>query len=549
MRELRATVLVGLLVIVSIALVVFGVLNTRKGIGDDADTYTARAMFDDATGIARGTKVTIAGYPVGQVEDVSLRGQLVQVKVRLRRTVKLYAGLPGERQGELKNAASITRLQASLLGDYYLELAPGAAGTVLAEGGEIPIVISATAIQSTMQRLETAGDIIPKIDQIAGDIGKITRNASLVFGSDEGAVRFTEIANNLVVASRDVAALGNDLKQRIEKGPLSPGAELDDAIRDIARFSQDAVRFTGVATGFMNAMGASAQRSLAHIEDVTKTIRDVVGRSTKDVDSTVGTIHSTLRKLEDSLQRIDRVIANIETVSQRTAAGEGTIGRLLKDDKLVRDAEDTIAAAKGLVDRYTRMETGVDVRASWYGGLRDVPSDSRWASQFTLRLAPTKEKAYLITLSGDVDNRVTEVQRNTTSGGKAEDGSTVVEQVETRNSVTEFKIGLQYQRRWGPLSLRGGLIESTAGGGVDLYAASDRVQLSTDLFRFTEPGIDLPRLRSTLMLHFMPAVYGYIGGDDLLVSARRDVFFGLGIAFTDNDLLLLFSSAPAVSLQ
>ncbi len=549
MRELRATVLVGLLVIVSIALVVFGVLNTRKGIGDDADTYTARAMFDDATGIARGTKVTIAGYPVGQVEDVSLRGQLVQVKVRLRRTVKLYAGLPGERQGELKNAASITRLQASLLGDYYLELAPGAAGTVLAEGGEIPIVISATAIQSTMQRLETAGDIIPKIDQIAGDIGKITRNASLVFGSDEGAVRFTEIANNLVVASRDVAALGNDLKQRIEKGPLSPGAELDDAIRDIARFSQDAVRFTGVATGFMNAMGASAQRSLAHIEDVTKTIRDVVGRSTKDVDSTVGTIHSTLRKLEDSLQRIDRVIANIETVSQRTAAGEGTIGRLLKDDKLVRDAEDTIAAAKGLVDRYTRMETGIDVRAGWYGGLRDVPSDSRWASQFTLRLAPTKEKAYLITLSGDVDNRVTEVQRNTTSGGKAEDGSTVVEQVETRNSVTEFKIGLQYQRRWGPLSLRGGLIESTAGGGVDLYAASDRVQLSTDLFRFTEPGIDLPRLRSTLMLHFMPAVYGYIGGDDLLVSARRDVFFGLGIAFTDNDLLLLFSSAPAVSLQ
>ena len=548
MKELRATVLVGLLVIVATALVVFGVLNTRKGIGDDSETYVVRAMFDDATGIASGTKVTIAGYPVGQVEDVSLRDQLVQVKLRLRNAVKLYSGLPGKRAGELKNAASITRLQASLLGDYYLELAPGAAGTVLKASDEIPIVVSATAMQATLQRLETAAGIIPKIDQIAGDVGKITRNASLVFGSDEGAVRFTEIANNMVAASRDVAALGSDLKERVEIGPLSPGAELDDAVRNIARFSKNAVRFGSVATNLMGALGASAQRSLANVEDVTKTIRDLVGRSTKDVDSTVGTVHSTLRKLEDSLQRIDRVIAHLELITQRTADSEGAVGRLLKDDKLVRDAEDTVAAAKGMLEHYTRLETSIDVRTGYYAGLRDTPSDSRWASQFTLRLSPSKEKAYLITLSGDVDDRVTEIQRNS-SMGTAADGSPVVVQSEVRNSVSEFKIGLQYMRRWGPLGLRGGLIESTAGGGVDLYAASDRVQVATDLFRFTEPGIDLPRLRSTLMLRMFPAVYAYIGGDDLLIGARRDVFFGLGLAFTDNDLLLLFASAPSVSVQ
>ena len=145
MKELRATVLVGLLAVMSGGLVILGVLNSNRGLGASGDTYAVNAMFDDATGIAAGTKVTIAGYPVGEVDNVQLQGAVVRVTLRLRNGVQLYAGTRASKDAELRNAATLTRLQASLLGDYYLELTPGASGKELVAGDQVPIVVTTTA--------------------------------------------------------------------------------------------------------------------------------------------------------------------------------------------------------------------------------------------------------------------------------------------------------------------------------------------------------------------------------------------------------------------
>ena len=39
----------------------------------------------------------------------------------------------------------------------------------------------------------------------------------------------------------------------------------------------------------------------------------------------------------------------------------------------------------------------------------------------------------------------------------------------------------------------------------------------------------------------------WVGGDELLFpSTRTDLFYGLGVAFTDNDLKILLGSAPSI---
>ena len=115
MNTARSAVAVGIFVVVSLVLVVVGVAWTQRGIGSGDDTYRLYAMFDDVTGLAPGTKVTIAGYTVGRVEELKLEGTHVRVDLRLMKTVVAWTGLVDEK-GLLKNAAVLQRLQASRVG-------------------------------------------------------------------------------------------------------------------------------------------------------------------------------------------------------------------------------------------------------------------------------------------------------------------------------------------------------------------------------------------------------------------------------------------------
>jgi len=543
-KELRATVLVGLLAVMSVGLVILGVLNSNRGIGGVEDTFSVYALFDDATGIAQGTKVTIAGYPVGEVNEIRLRGAVVHVALRLRKGVQLYSGTRKSEDEELLNAATLTRLQASLLGDYYLELTPGASGKELKEGDQIPIVITTTAIQATLDRLETAAKIIPKIDSIAGDVAKVTANAAQVFGGDEGATRFDEISRNMVKTSKDLSRATRTLRQRLDRGPLAAGGELDETVVGLKTFTDTANLIAARAGKSMDVATASAMRSLGNVEQVTKSVREIVGRNKAGVEDTVGDLRSTLTRLEGTLARLDRTLATIEKVAVKTAEGQGTIGRLLTDDTLAREAEDAMSKASNLMSRFTASETGIDFRTAYYAGLAsDSPAITPWRSQLSLRIQPNKQKYYLLHVSSDIYNQP--LGRTTVSTTDGVGPSKLDEQV--IESTDNVKFGFQYVRRWGPLALRGGIIESLAGFGLDLFAFNDRVSFGVDLFRLTD-GIR-PRLRTTLLWRFLPWAFVQVGGDDLLVGQSRDLFFGAGLTFTDNDLMMLFLGTPTVQFR
>ncbi len=547
MSEARAAVLVGLLAVVAAALVFVGIASTSKGIGGDDETYAVYGMFSDITGIAAGTKITIAGYPVGQVSAVKLEGEQVRVTLRIRNEIALYAGAKDPATGALSSAAMVQRMQASLLGDAYLELKPGAKGAKLGPGDRVPLVVLETGIAAAMKQLEKvavkvndAATIIPKITRIATDIEKITHNAAKVFGSEDGAQRFDEIATNFVKVSRDLASTTSSVKGRLEKGPLAPGGALDRTVKNLDRFAGQANLAALDARGLIKKGGASAQRSLSNVETMTAQLRRIVGANTKGMNETVASLTSTLHKAEQTLGRIDKVVANLETVSGKAARGEGTVGRLLSSDKLINDAETMVSQTKDFVTRFVGLQTAIDFQMNAYGRRLNAGDDA-WRSQMTIRIQPTdKRKYYLLGISSDVVPYFDTVTRLQTSGAG---GTGTV--TESRNELTDvIKFNVQYARRFGALALRGGLIESTAGVGVDLFAAQDRVQLSASVFRLTGPA-PAPRLRASLRWAFLSWAYVQVGGDDLLTK-QRDGFFGLGISFTDNDLMLLFASSPSV---
>lgn len=544
MNQLRAAVAVGLFVLAALVSLVVGVAYSNRGIGKGEDTYALLADFDDVTGVAAGTKVTIAGFPVGEVESVQLQDSSVQVKLRLLKKARLFAGERDATTGQLKSAAVLTRLQASLLGDFYLELAPGAKGPQLQDGDRVPLVITDTAIEQTLAKMDKAADIVPKIDQIATDVAKITNKAATVFGSDEGADRFREIAENLVESSRDLAKTTDGLRVRISEGSLAPGGDLDKGLRDLARTAGKMVKLADSAQRIVDRGGDKALESLDNVHEITASVRDILGRNKGGVDSAVGTATSTLRKLEDTLARADRVLAHLESVAKHVDEGKGNVGRLLKDETLIRETETVIKDSGNLVKRFVDLELGIDYRIAAHAVRASDPDRLGWQSHLSLQLRPRPDRFVRATVTSNNLGMPRSFVRTTTTSGSAS-GSLTERFVEQDDS---FLFGLQYGRRFGWLTLRGGLLESTAGGGLDVHLWKDRITLSADAFRFNDDT--MPRLRASATVAFWKNLYVWFGGDELLFpKSRADFFYGAGLSFTDNDLLILFASAPSVSTR
>jgi phospholipid/cholesterol/gamma-HCH transport system substrate-binding protein len=489
------------------------------------DTYELHVWFDDVTGLAKGTRVTTAGFKIGTISGLTLAQGKVRVTIRILSRIKVFSGKREVSDRPLQHAARLSRLQASLIGEYYLELSPGAAGRPLREGEFIPEVATVTGLQKAFERLDDAADLLPRLERVAAHVEQVSANAAEVWGTPRGKQRLEELTGQTIGALNDLRELTRSVRARLDSGTLAHGGALDRGVRQF----DHAMRRAAHAADQM-ADAAAAVRELAGPNDAqpSTTARNLLAR-----------FDDAARRADGALERVDRMVAKVEQ-------GEGSMGRLLNDDTLVRQTEGAVAGVKDLLDQYTRLEVGIDYRVAGYSQavLSNDDDRLRWQSHLGLRLQPRPDRWVQAWLTTDNLGKLSELRRatTTTTGG-------VVTTVDTLQRDTEqtWKFGLVYGRRWGALALRGGLIESTAGAGVSIFMWRDRLRLEADLFRFT--GNEHARLRAGLWAELLPHLFAWVGGDELLWPDRRDIFAGAGLAFTDNDLKILFAAAPSVGTR
>ncbi len=148
----------------------------------------------------------------------------------------------------------------------------------------------------------------------------------------------------------------------------------------------------------------------------------------------------------------------------------------------------------------------------------------------------------------------------TTRDGNAPPVTTISSKTLHEDKLT---FSLQLAKRYGPVTFRVGVIESSGGVGSDLHLFDDRLQVSVSIYQFNRPYQDvLPRAKVWLNWNFLQYFYATAGADDFLNKFRsgqypgggrfnigNDVFFGGGLHFTDDDLkvLLLSGSGTAVT--
>ncbi len=452
-----------------------------------SDGYVVWALLPDATGIAKHSQVRVAGIPVGQIESIKLQDGKARVDIRIKPDVALYED------------AAVAKVASSLLGEYFLSIAPGTEGkTQLEDGDRIKHVIDAA----------TTDEILKDVSEIAKDVKKVTSALARSIGSDKGEQNLKDTLQNL--------------------------ADVTESLNDTVRENRQSIR--NILTNVENITNKSEpeiDQILENVRESTKEIRELLAKGEGDQPA-AGEVRQIIEKVNRATTNLEKTMSNLEGVTGRLERGEGTLGRLTKDEKLIDEVEGVVEGVGEFVGGVSRLQTIVNLRTDYQFLTSSVKS------YVELRLQPREDKYYSIEIVND-PRGLTRVEQTEVVTSNPNDPPTYFERrVVTTNS---FRFSLQFAQRLGPFVGRFGIKESTGGVGLDTLLFDDRFEIMQDLFGFGETV--LPRWRISLGYEFVTRLWLLAGADDILSPLRRDYFIGLQLRFNDEDLKSILPFAPA----
>ena len=456
--------------------------------------YRVYALFRDASGVAKLSQVRIAGIPIGSVESIKLDKAKARVDIRIKPDVPLYED------------ATAAKVASSLLGEYYLTLTPGTEGKrQLVDGDEIKIVIEAT----------TPDDIMKDLQKIAQDVKKVSEALAATVGSDAGKDDIKETLHNLALVT--------------------------EALNDTVRANRD--RIDNILVNVENITGRSGpeiERILENVRETTREVRELVGKPPEGADEkNAGEVRQIVDRVNRASQNLENALKNIDTVTTRLERGEGTLGRLTKDEKLINEVEGVAETLSSFVGGLARVQTIIVLRMDYQFLSSGVKS------YVELRLQPREDKYYMIQVVNDPRGatRFEQVDVDTTNPNQPPHYREV--RTVTTNAL---RFSLQFAQSFGPFTGRFGIMESTGGLGLDVLLFEDRFELKQDLFGFGE--VVVPRWRISLGYEFVNRLWLLGGVDQVLSDTQRDYFIGAQLKFNDEDLksILPFTPGPGGGL-
>jgi phospholipid/cholesterol/gamma-HCH transport system substrate-binding protein len=96
--------------------------------------------------------------------------------------------------------------------------------------------------------------------------------------------------------------------------------------------------------------------------------------------------------------------------------------------------------------------------------------------------------------------------------------------------------------------VRGGIIESTGGVGIDYFAKNDKIKASFDAYDFSAQNDvrgDKAHLKASVRYRLLKHVDLVAGYDNFLNKKAANVFGGVGVTFVDDDLKYMVGGASS----
>jgi phospholipid/cholesterol/gamma-HCH transport system substrate-binding protein len=310
MNNRMQSIRVGLFFLLGLALlwVTFESLNGGRVFKQKG--YPLVARFDNLKGLHDGDDIMMAGVRIGSVKQTRLVDRRAEAVLNIQPDINI------------PEDAVATVATSSLLGSNHLEVSMGSAGTpILKPGAEIKTQ-KTVDMNEVIAKLGSLGD---RLEQIATDIGKnlgggpdgnlFTKLDKLV--TDNGP-KLTETVSNL-----------QDITAKIRNGEGTLGKLVNDT-----KLHDDLLASVGEIRGAASDARAFIANGQSIIEQV-KSGKGAVGALVFDVQTG---------------DDIKLTVKNLREVSDKLNNGQGTLGKLLNDDSLLREAQGTMHKVDRAVD-------------------------------------------------------------------------------------------------------------------------------------------------------------------------------------------------------
>lgn len=271
-RKQHTETLVGIFML--IGLVLLGGLIVQFGrIGDRfLDYYTVTVVFDDASGVIKGSDVRMGGAMIGRVKDTpQLNADLrVAVPLSIRNDVRIPEG------------AKFSVGSASLLGDRLIIVTPPSEKTTasIPPGGEVrgaglsgldSLQSTAEAVSKSAQDLLVqAEDTMKKVDSAIADVRSVSQELDNMLAkintrvlSEENLTHLESSLANLDRASGALEKVGNELPEAIGEAREAFAAVSDAADSAESAFASVDAEIKGISPAIRELPGAIASVSKA----------------------------------------------------------------------------------------------------------------------------------------------------------------------------------------------------------------------------------------------------------------------------------------------
>lgn len=439
--------------------------------------------FEDLSGLSKKSDVKIAGVKVGWVDNINLLEGCSKARV------KMFVN----KNYKLKQDAYAEIRQEGLLGSKYLEVIPGSSlssdlssGVTLSNEGRSQVSVE---------------ELLHKVKNIADNIEVVTGSlkSALSGGPDEK----------------------NNLKALVEN--------LNEASYNISKVTQT-------------------------VSDNNENINNLLKNLSSFSDRLDGDINSSLQRATD----------HISSIAKKIDQGDGFIGQLVNDRQVFDDIKSVTTTLRAYSELADQTELVVDSHwESMYRPAEFYPlEDSK--GYIDMRLHTSEDKFYLFEVVSSVRGNL---QRRTGYYEYFnEDGQIVgpnsvgtipgftkeqpllytIQPPEVRVTTripNSYKFGFQFGKIFTDLALRFGIIENTAGFGIDyeIPFKSDKFRWVTSFEAFDLRGQDRiddtrPHFKWINRIFVMNNLYLTFGADDFISRRNANAFFGGGLRFNDDDL-------------
>jgi len=314
---MRYEVKIGILALVAIALAFWG-YKFIQGSNILSSSNSYYATYATVDGLTVGTPVTISGVTVGAVNDIYL-DQLTR-KVKVTFDIKNGINIPETTEAYITTVSVLGEKAVAL--EYESPCSND--GDCLPEGSEIPGY--ARGILASFTGGGSKDDESP-MDGIKDQVGTAIDSLKYeLFNPDS--------KNPIARSTNDLAVVMENLKYstaRLQRIMDQNSGEINKTFDNLA--------------GLTDALAAK-QESIAGIIDDAKGFSG--GLNKLEIDKTMKEVNEAVTSLKNTLRKADVAVGGVNQVMTRVNNGEGTLGKLLKDDAIYNRLDRATAEADTL---------------------------------------------------------------------------------------------------------------------------------------------------------------------------------------------------------